>query len=173
MQGNRRLHKCEQEGCEKQTKARFCEEHLPRCTKCGTKCRKFEDPATAVCFNHSQYLRDKTREKVARYRLIKKERKAAKEEIQSIVAPLILESKKSYVEQGNPIPRAELEWDEFVRWLRNNHYDVWLKYDMMQDAFIVIEGLSGEELRAYTEDIILQLNGLRIRAQLRMAFENS
>lgn len=156
---NRRTHDCEQEGCTKQTKARFCEEHLPRCTYggnllCGKKCRKFEDPATAVCFNHSQYLRDKTREKVARYRARDRERRLACNELSAIIRqPLCI----PHIEWEKEI-RDGVYHDPFRNWLRENYHDLWLKQSLVFDAHMVIEGLSGDELREYTDRIIAELN---------------
>jgi hypothetical protein len=171
VDNRRRKSKCDHEDCTKQTKARFCEEHLPLCVKCGKKCRKFEDReildlANVFCFQHSQYLRDKTREKIARYRArdreIKQERKIAIEEIQSIVAPLVLESKISYLEQEFPYPIEDFEWDEFILWMRNHNHDNWLKYDMFQDAIIVMDGLSGRELEEYKDSILTAFRDLDV-----------
>lgn len=142
------LHKCEHHECDKKTKARFCEDHLPRCKKCNKKCRKFEDPNDTVCFRHSDYLKEKTRIRVAKYKAAKRERKIMRAELANIIKPIVDDYEEYYRDllKENEI---EFVWQEFVMWLRLNYQPVYDLFDKLGAACVAIDGLSGDELREY------------------------
>lgn len=145
-----RLHNCEHEGCEKKTRMRCCAEHLPRCTKCGAKCKMFDNRENAKCWKHTAETREKTRLKIAGYRALKRARNAARYELSTIAQPHIDGLEHYY---RGLLGDREFIWQEFVVWMRMYYPLAYNLFDQLGCACVRIDTVSAEDLDVYIAEM--------------------
>lgn len=153
-------HICEHADCNKQTKAIFCNDHLPTCRRCGKKCRKVDplihDINNVFCFKHSDYLRNRTRDYVAKHREKKRARDAALKEI--IITAWNGTSDRTvaaYREIHEGLIRDD-NWLEFLDWIKYN-YDpiIGARLDVYQQACRELEDMQTlQEIEEYKSEKI-------------------